>query len=138
MKRKDPNFKHQFVMLIDDNELDNFLNEKMIEAGHFSEKIYVNSSGVSALEFLKNLAVSGINPDVIYPEVLFIDINMPIMDGFQFIENLRAIEGNKFAHCKLVILTSSVFSEDREKAKTAGGNIVFLNKPLTAEMLNQI
>ncbi len=138
MKRKDPTFKYQFVMLIDDNELDNFVNEKMIEAGHFSEKIYVNSSGVSAFEFLKNLAVSGVSPDVIYPEVIFIDINMPIMDGFQFIENLRALAGNKFEASKLVILTSSVFSEDREKAKAIGGDITFFNKPLTLEMLSGI
>jgi CheY-like chemotaxis protein len=138
MKPKDPKYKYEFVMLIDDNELDNFMNESLIGVSLFAEKVYVNSSGVSALEFLKNLAVSGLKPEVSYPEVIFIDINMPIMDGFQFIEKLNAIEGNKFAASKLVILTSSVYSEDREKAENLSGNIMFFNKPLTEEMLKQI
>jgi CheY-like chemotaxis protein len=138
MKPKDPKYKYEFVMLIDDNELDNFMNETLIGTCNFAEKVYVNSSGVSALEFLKNLAVSGLEPEVSYPEVIFIDINMPIMDGFQFIEKLNAIEGNKFAASKLVILTSSVYSEDREKAENLSGNIMFFNKPLTEEMLKQI
>ena len=55
MKRKEPNFKYNYTMLLDDNELDNFINQKTIEASHFSNKVFVNTSSKSALEFLNNL-----------------------------------------------------------------------------------
>jgi CheY-like chemotaxis protein len=130
--------KYRFVMLVDDNELDNFMSEKVIAAHRFAERVYVNSSGVSAMEFLQNLARSGEQGEVIYPEVIFIDINMPIMDGFQFIRQLRQIAGNKFANSKLIILTSSIYDEDREKTQALGMNIEFLNKPLSAQHLQTL
>lgn len=125
-------------MLVDDNELDNFLSEKIIGSNRFGEQVYVNSSGISALEFMNNLAKMGRDQEVVYPEIIFIDINMPIMDGFQFIRKLREMEGGKFNHSKLVMLTSSIFHEDREKARALGSEIVFLNKPLTAELLDTL
>lgn len=138
MKRREPKYKYKYVMLLDDSELDNFINEKVIEANHFSEKIYVNSSGKSALEFLANLNVSGEESTEIYPEAIFIDINMPMMDGFQFIKSLQQINNDKVKECKLIILTSSIYPEDRAKAMKISKDIVFLNKPLTNEMLQGI
>jgi len=138
MKRKEPKFRFKQVMLLDDNELDNFINEKTIEANHFSERIYVNSSGKSALEFLNNLAVSQPASDDIYPEAIFIDINMPMMDGFQFIDNIKSIPGDKLKECKLIILTSSIYPDDKAKAMNLSKNITFLNKPLTKELLDSI
>jgi CheY-like chemotaxis protein len=138
MKRKEPKFRFKQVMLLDDNELDNFINEKIIEASHFSEKVYLTSSGKSALEFLNNLAVSGKDAEPIYPEAIFIDINMPMMDGFQFIDNLKSVTGDKIKDCKLIILTSSIYPEDRAKALNISKDITFLNKPLTEEMLNTL
>ena len=138
MKRKEPKCKYKQVMLLDDNELDNFINEKVIEASQFAEKVYITSSGKSALEFLNNLSTSGQVADSIYPEAIFIDINMPMMDGFQFINNLKLMQSAKTKSCKLVILTSSIYPEDKTKAMELSKDIVFLNKPLTTEMLNTI
>lgn len=138
MKRKDPKYKYKYVMLLDDNELDNFINQKVIEANHFAEKIYTNTSGKSALEFLNNLLVLDESSQVILPQVIFIDINMPIMDGFQFIRSLKALPQNKLKDCKLVILTSSMFEEDQHKAKELISNIVFLNKPLNETALDRV
>jgi len=125
-------------MLLDDNELDNFINEKIIESNNFSEKVYVNSSGKSALEFLSNLKATGEASQSIYPEAIFIDINMPMMDGFQFINNLKAMPGGTPKDCKLIILTSSIYPEDKSKAEQISKDIIFLNKPLTPEMLRAI
>lgn len=138
MKRKDPIFKYNYVMLLDDNELDNFINQKTIEATHFSNKVYVNTSSKSALEFLTNLEISSSETVTIFPQVFFIDINMPMIDGFQFIENFKNKFPDKFTSLKIVILTSSVSPSDKEKALKISKNIVFLNKPLTKEALNQI
>ncbi|MBA3663849.1 MAG: response regulator [Bacteroidetes bacterium] len=138
MKIKEPKYKYQAVMLIDDNDLDNFINEKIIEASHFSKKIYVNSSAKSALEFLQNLVTMGGADLLMYPKVIFIDINMPIMDGFQFIEYYKKNLEKMINAPKLVILTSSVYQEDKYKAMAISEDIIFLNKPLTKILLEKV
>jgi CheY-like chemotaxis protein len=85
-KTKKITYKHRTAMLVDDNELDNFINQKIIESNYFAEKIYVNTTGASALELLKNLFVNKELVDVLMPDIIFVDINMPLMDGFQFID----------------------------------------------------
>ncbi len=138
MKRKEPKFKYRNVMLIDDNELDNFINEKTLEANLFSKKIYSCTSGKSALEFLNNIVTMGDQFAEVYPQVIFIDINMPMMDGFQFIDYFKKESEKQLQKPKLVLLTSSVYNEDREKAKSISKDIVFLNKPLKKEMLDAL
>src|SRR5688572_19703302 len=136
MKLKEPKFKYPNAMLIDDNELDNFINQKTLEANHFAKKIYVNTSAKSALEFLSNMVVMGDKLSEMYPQVIFIDINMPMMDGFQFAEHFKKTLEKQLSKPKLVILTSSVYYEDVQKAMDISEDIVFLNKPLTKEMLS--
>ena len=111
MKRKEPKFKYRNVMLIDDNELDNFINEKTLEANLFSKKIYSCTSGKSALEFLNNIVTMGDQFAEVYPQVIFIDINMPMMDGFQFIDYFKKESEKQLQKPKLVLLTSSVYNE---------------------------
>jgi len=125
-------------MLLDDNELDNFINQKIIEANHFAAKIYVNTSSKSALEFLNNLSILSTESVDIFPEIIFVDLNMPMMDGFQFIENLLKNLPEKSKSLKLAVLTSSTNPNDRQKANSISKNIVFLNKPLTQQMLDQL
>jgi CheY-like chemotaxis protein len=138
MKSKEPKYKYENVMLVDDNELDNFINEKTIEANHFARKIYINTSAKSALEFASNLATMGQEYSKAFPQVIFVDINMPMMDGFQFIEYFKKTNEEKLLRPRLIILTSSVYHEDRQKAQRIADNILVLNKPLTAEMLQLI
>jgi CheY-like chemotaxis protein len=138
MKIKQPKYKYRNVMLIDDSELDNFINEKTLEANHFASKIYVNTSAKSAIEFLNNLITMGEDQAELYPELIFIDINMPIMDGFQFIEYYKKNLESKMKMPRLVILTSSVYHEDKQKASAVDKDIIFLNKPLTRNMLDEL
>ena len=138
MKRKDPVCKYNYAMLLDDNELDNFINQKTLEANDFAHKIYVNTSSKSALEFLNNLEISSNDKFDIFPEIIFIDINMPMIDGFQFIDNFKEKFNKRFKEVKIIILTSSICDSDRVKANKISKNILFLNKPLTKDALNQI
>ena len=138
MKRKEPSQKYNYAMLLDDNELDNFINQKTIEATNFANKIYINTSSKSALEFLNNLETSSSAEFDIFPEIIFIDINMPMIDGFQFIENLERTFPKRIKQIKIVILTSSLSINDKEKAAKISTDILFVNKPLTQEILNQI
>lgn len=135
-KDKKPKFKYKNVMLIDDNELDNFINQKIIEANFFAEKVYLNTSAISAFEFLKNLNLNANIAGKLMPEVIFIDINMPMIDGFQFIEQFLTLPGIILEGTKLVILTSSINPEDKRKAMNYKFDINFMNKPLNDESLS--
>jgi CheY-like chemotaxis protein len=90
------------------------------------------------MEFLTNLEISSSETINIFPEIIFIDINMPMIDGFQFIENFKNKFPDKFTSMKIVILTSSISPMDKEKTLEISKKIIFLNKPLTQEALNQI
>ncbi|HXU25617.1 MAG TPA: response regulator [Bacteroidia bacterium] len=138
IKKKKPAYKYHTVMLIDDNELDNFINQKIIESNLFAENIYVNTSGVSALEFLKNILVTKDLADNLIPNVIFIDINMPLMDGFQFVEEYLKLSDNIKTKSKLVILTSSISTDDKNMAAKYGSEILFINKPLNEKSLDSI
>ncbi len=138
MKRTTQKYKYNNALLIDDNELDNFINEKMLEANSFARKIYNSTNGKSALEFLNNLIASGGSENGTIPDIMFVDLDMPIMDGFSFIENFMKIKDKGFENCKIVILTSSINVEDKIKAEKMDSQIIFVNKPLTNATLNQL
>ena len=133
-----PRYKYDTVLLIDDNDLDNFINEKMIESLHFSKNITISMNGEKALTILKTLISEGGTSEKGYPDVIFVDLNMPIMNGFEFIERFKKLDDQKLTQCKLVILTSSIQNNDRVKAEQLDRNIVFANKPLTNELLNSL
>ncbi|MEI6020436.1 MAG: response regulator [Bacteroidota bacterium] len=131
-------FKHQYTMIIDDEDLDNFLNEKLIAFNHFSKHVYTHSNAKSALEFLNNLKEQGSIGIQAFPEVIFIDLNMPVVDGFQFIQSLNEIIDKKEFNPKLVVLTSSVSQKDREKIFEMSPDYIFATKPLSGEYLKAL
>jgi CheY-like chemotaxis protein len=135
---KKPASKYRTAMLIDDSEMDNFINQKIIEATSTAEKIYTNTNGLSALEFLNNLYVQRDNLDEMLPDVIFVDLNMPLINGFQFIEKFYELPEEFSGKSKIVILTSSLNENDRDMAHKLNPKIIFLNKPLTEESLLSI
>jgi CheY-like chemotaxis protein len=127
--------RHKIVMIIDDSELDNIINQKIIEGNHFAEVVYVNSSAMGALEMLKNLVALSSISNQLMPAYIFLDLNMPMMDGFQFMELYFKQYKSLSNLPKLVILTSSININDKEKVKEIDPEIPFLNKPLTKDSL---
>ncbi|MCS6822838.1 MAG: response regulator [Cytophagaceae bacterium] len=131
--------KYHSVMLIDDNEIDNLINQKMIEAADISENIFIHSGAKSAIEFLQNIEKLAKGPLELYlPEIIFLDIDMPIMDGFQFLDEFEKLSDIIKQNCKIVMLTSSLNPQDMNKAKKNKYVIKYLNKPLTQESLKKI
>ncbi|MFN3839789.1 MAG: response regulator [Cyclobacteriaceae bacterium] len=122
--------KYRTVMLIDDNEIDNLINQKMIEAASITENIYTHTGAKSAIEFLKNMEHLDV-ADKVLPDIIFLDIDMPLMDGFQFLEEFEKLSTTAKKKCKIVMLTSSINPQDFNRSKKYENVKVYLNKPLT-------
>lgn len=124
-------------MLIDDNEIDNLINQKMIEAAAISEKIYTHTSAKSGLEFLRNMEKLEMAENIL-PDIIFLDIDMPLMDGFQFMDEFEKMGTLVKKKCKVVMLTSSINPQDYNRSKKYPSIKLFLNKPLSFETINGI
>ena len=127
-------YKYKCVMLVDDNEIDNIINHKIMESYRFSEKILVFQTGQDGLEYLSQ------NKDRIddLPEIIFLDINMPIMDGFQFLEEFDKFNDNVLTKCRIIMLSSSISPKDIDRAASNKYVKKYLNKPLNARYLEAI
>jgi CheY-like chemotaxis protein len=124
-------------MLIDDNEIDNLINQKMIEAANITQHIYTHTGARSAIEFLKNIEKLNEEANEILPDIIFLDIDMPLMDGFQFLDEFEKLKDTTKEKCKIVMLTSSINPQDMSKSKEY--NVLkYFNKPLSQETLEKL
>ncbi len=126
--------KKPFVLLIDDNDTDNLICRRMIEITGFSDHVEVISSGKRALNYLlENQFIEDKLPDVI-----FLDINMPLVDGFEFMEEFNHMTDTIRNKCKIVVLSSSDNEKDIARFEGNESVIKFVIKPLRQEELREI
>jgi CheY-like chemotaxis protein len=123
-------FFTETVLLVDDNDTDNFIHKRIIELAGFSENIIVKNSGKSALEFLESQEV--------IPSVVFLDINMPIVDGFVFLFEFDNFPEEIKQKCKIVILSSSDNKKDIDRIVDNEYVVHFITKPLSEDSLNEL
>jgi CheY-like chemotaxis protein len=119
------------VLLIDDDSTSNFLNESIIQDLNITQTTKVLTDAEEALDFLKN------GCDENCPELIFLDIKMPGMDGFQFLEELKSMMNDQKDRINVVMLSSSLIPKEVEQAKELGA-IDFIQKPLTTEKVARI
>ena len=119
------------VMLIDDNDTDNFIHKRVIELSNFSKNIVVKNSGKSALEYI----ASNLSNISNLPDVIFLDINMPIVDGFVFLFEYENFPEEVKQKCKIAILSSSDNKRDIDRIVDNEYVINFITKPLSEEAL---
>jgi CheY-like chemotaxis protein len=106
----------------------------MITSSGFAEKVIVKNSADNALQFLKD------NQDnaAALPEIIFLDLNMPVKDGFVFLNDFDVLSDAAKNKCKIVVLSSSISPEDINKASTNPHVIKYVNKPLSEKYLEAI
>lgn len=121
-------------MLIDDNEIDNLINQKMVEAASITEHIYIHTGARSAIEFLRNLEKLDV-ADKVLPDLIFLDIDMPLMDGFQFLSEFEKLTTATRKKCRIIMLTSSINPQDLNRSRKYANVKFYLNKPLTHESI---
>ena len=122
------------VMLVDDNDTDNFISRRIIEITKFSENVIVKNSGKDALDYLEENREM---PDAI-PDIIFLDINMPIVDGFVFLYEYEKFSNSVKDKCRVIILSSSDNKRDIDKIINNDFVIKFVTKPLTEKTLEEI
>ena len=113
------------MLLIDDDKICNFITEATLNRLGIAEEIHAVLNGKEALEYI-NRVLAG---DRLLPDIIFLDLNMPLMNGFQFIESFRKLDFPKKDKVKIVVLTSSENPEDIVRVKTMGIDH-YLTKPI--------
>ncbi|HNQ11697.1 MAG TPA: response regulator [Bacteroidia bacterium] len=127
-------YKHKVVLLVDDSEVDNFINERMIVTSMFSRKVVVKTSCDEALAYLKSISPS----DQDFPTVIFLDLNMPDKNGFDFLAEYDQFDDSVKNAMRVVVLSSSISPEDINKASSNPHVAKYINKPLSEKYLEAI
>lgn len=117
-------------MLIDDDQLFNFLNRRIVEKLQFFERIEVYNNAKIALEQIRTRQF--------LPHYILLDLRMPVMNGFEFLDELEDLSESDVNETKVIVLTSSLMDEDREQCMEYKKVIAFLSKPLDGTKLIDI
>ncbi|QXP59267.1 two-component system response regulator [Olleya sp. HaHaR_3_96] len=123
-----------FTLLIDDDKVINFYNEKIVNKHQDFINVVAVNSGMKALEYLNN-AILGLTKK---PNLIFLDINMPAMNGWEFIEEYDKLDKAFTSSIKIILLTTSNNPDDFERYKTIDLLEDFINKPLSDSLLTNL
>ncbi|PKG41063.1 response regulator [Psychroflexus sp. MES1-P1E] len=118
------------VLNVDDDKMVLFIYEKMMGHADFSSHPKSFSNGYETLDYISEYK----NEDTKF--LIFLDVNMPNLDGWQFMDKLKSIGLTNYCH--VLVVTSSIDLSDKEKSETYPVVIDFIEKPINIEKLNQL
>ena len=120
--------------LIDDDPIFIYGTKRLIGQIEFSEEIIVFNNGEQAIDGIKEMVAKG----VMLPDVIFLDLNMPIMNGWEFLDEFLKLPPESIDHISMYILSSSVDPRDLEKVKEYSIINNYILKPLSTKILSNI
>jgi CheY-like chemotaxis protein len=124
--------KYKKILLIDDDSITNFINSSVIKNVGLGEVIIVVNNGREAMEYLKKDCCK----DNSFPDLILVDINMPGMDGYEFLKEYQKFETKKTEKTTIMVLSTSTDPRDMEKLEQLG--ILMLRKPLRKKMIAEL
>lgn len=130
---------NQTILCVDDDPITLMLYKKVIIKAEFGSTVLFAQNGEEALEFFKQASNrKNLSSPAQIPDIIFLDLNMPVMNGWDFLEHFSNEVYPKFSDVKVVILSSTIDPSDYLKAKQYEAVTHFLSKPLTVQMLHNI
>lgn len=120
------------ILLIDDDPITNFANQLLLEDLAVAEQVLVATNGQEALQRIRQLGAGGT-----CPELILLDINMPVMNGFEFLEAYEGFGSAQKQSVVILMLTTSMNPGDVQRLQQVHIQ-GFLNKPLTEEMVRDL
>src|SRR6202047_776042 len=123
------------VLLVDDDEINNFISIKLIKKALLSTEIMACLNGKYAIDQL--VEVQKKDPSKL-PDYILLDINMPIMNGWEFLDEYKRLNIDPSGKTKIFIISSSVFSNDINKARSYPLVKDFISKPLNVDKIKEL
>ena len=120
---------YKTCLLIDDNYIDNFVTSRLLENSKFADNVIIRQSSAEAIEALRDGTVT--------PDVIFLDLRMPVMDGFEFLQEYDKLDIAKDG-VKIFMLSSSLDPTDLRRSLANKYITQFLHKPLTKKILEEL
>ncbi|MES2239924.1 MAG: response regulator [Bacteroidota bacterium] len=125
------------ILCVDDDPITLMLCKKVITKASFSNAIITAKNGEEALQYFDSIINK--KEDHKVPQLIFLDLNMPVMDGWEFLDNFSTEKYSEPNHStKIIVLSSTIDPEDLEKSKKYEIVIDFLSKPITTDMLTYL
>jgi CheY-like chemotaxis protein len=121
------------VLLVEDDPITVMVCDKIIRMTHFSENVTSCHNGKVAIDYLESIRDNGV-----IPEIIFLDINMPVMNGWDFLDAFEKVKSDYPELPRIYLLSSTVDPEDFKRAKKFSLVENFISKPLSREALEKI
>ena len=126
------------ILLVDDDPPTNFIHQKIIQTTDVDAHVYACESGKSALDYLNGLEPFQDEEECPKPGIIFLDINMPGMDGWEFLERYETLPAEKKERVVVAMLTTSINPADKILAESNSNVYSFFSKPLKRDYINQL
>lgn len=127
------------ILCVDDDPITLMLCKKVIAKASFSNEIITSQNGEEALDYFNKLKdTNSESESKKHPQLIFLDLNMPVMGGWEFLDIFNTDDYSEFSAIKVIVLSSTIDPEDLEKAKSYSMVIDFLSKPVTISMLEYL
>ena len=123
------------ILCVDDDPITLMLYKMVITKAGFSKQIDTACNGEDALNYFQRLQQS---QSTEIPQLIFLDLNMPVMGGWEFLDLFSALEDQYSKSIKVIVLSSTIDPQDIEKAKSYSNVIGFRSKPISKEMLDEL
>jgi CheY-like chemotaxis protein len=125
------------VLLIDDDYMTNYLHKRVISNASLSSSIIVSTNGKEGIEELLKIEDAHFN-NIKSKVIVFLDINMPVMDGWTFLEVFKEIKNKLNFEIKIFVLSSSINPDDKARAEKNSFVTKYINKPLNQESISYL